>query len=816
MKLFIVIILAFLSLNSQAQDYSIQYKDKALSEILFELKDQFNVQFSFRPEVTDQCIITVNRKFDSKDELIEFLVTTCDLSFSKNNDIYVIHSKKKESSIQKKKLFTGVVRDMETKEVLPYSIIRLKQQSISTNENGHFALYRIEDSLAAQVKYLGYQIKNIVLYAEKNQTIELTNNPIEIEDLVIYSIPEIYDIQTGEQAANIKLNQSISSYLPGIVDHSLYNMLRLQAGIMAAGENSSDYTIWGSFSGQNLVQYDQIRLFKLSSFDENQSVVHPRMIQEIDVYKGGFDARYGNTIGGIVDIIGREGNQSEIDASLDFNNRLISTYVNIPIQSRFTIQTAFRKSFEDVLNKKSENNERKKNIDFYNPQSKFGDIHVKLSGRLSNNQSINANLLYSDDQVDYQYLENTSARFAENREENQTQVGSSFVYNRAYNKGHSSATVLNFSKLGFDQNLYQKLKRPNNGHQNDDFEDVFELSNSISEFRINHTHSFPSFKKHSATLGTEWVSQEATNTASRNYSRFETNENQKLNRWAVVAQDEFYLAQKVKILAGLRTDYIVKNNDWFIQPRLQASYDFSDQFHITGAVGRYNQFLNKNAVVEDDNNVIEIWELIDFEQQDALRADHINAGLHYHKSEWQLSVEAYRKFIDQLNEYQYNRKLNTLTSRIGTGKSSGIDVYAKKQLNQHEAWFSYTLGKVVQQFDETNEYSLAPQNQTHEAKVATILNFAPIYFSTNFVYGSGLELSRRIDDNKLIPYQRWDVALIFEQNRNSFDYKIGASLLNVLNHANIKYQYTINAPDIGIIYSQSIPFTALLNVSIEF
>ncbi len=108
----------------------------------------------------------------------------------------------------------------------------------------------------------------------------------------------------GDQAGRIKINHRIAPVLPGHGDNSVFNLLRLMPGILAAGEQSTDLLIWGSYEGQSLITFDEFTLFGLKNYCDNISVVNPFVVKNIEVYKGGFDANYGNRIGGIVNITG--------------------------------------------------------------------------------------------------------------------------------------------------------------------------------------------------------------------------------------------------------------------------------------------------------------------------------------------------------------------------------------------------------------------------------------------------------------------------------------------------------------------------------
>ena len=76
----------------------------------------------------------------------------------------------------------------------------------------------------------------------------------------------------------------------------MFNLLRLQPGILAAGEQSNDLIIRGSYEGQSQVLFDGFTLFGMKNFNDNISAVNPFMAKDIRLMKGGFPAELGGRV----------------------------------------------------------------------------------------------------------------------------------------------------------------------------------------------------------------------------------------------------------------------------------------------------------------------------------------------------------------------------------------------------------------------------------------------------------------------------------------------------------------------------------------
>jgi hypothetical protein len=152
----------------------------------------------------------------------------------------------------------------------------------------------------------------------------------------------------------------------------------------------------------------------------------------------------------------------------------------------------------------------------------------------------------------------------------------------------------------------------------------------------------------------------------------------------------------------------------------------------------------------------------------------------------------------------------------------------KQYFWKHEAWASYTWSRTEEYFPYMSEeviYRDAPQDQRHEVKGAVLLNFRPFYFSANYVYGSGFRspsavLSVSDAGDERYPYSRLDLALIYRHSIRSYHFEIGFSILNVLNHENIKYSNLIYIPDSPnssfSIHAEAVPFTPTIYLNMAF
>lgn len=802
-----------------SQSITVKVENKPLSEVFYQMRDEYQIQFAFNSKNLKNCIVTKSKTYQTPEEAIQDLTKEFDLTYKKEGNLFVILPAEIEPKQTKPEiiyyLFSGKIIDSQTKETLPSAVIKYAKNYQTTDATGFFSFKSTDSIVQIDIRYLGYILKDTTILASNFHTIELQSSEINLNEVVVTAKPQIFDMHTGQQAANIKLNHKISRFLPGNIDNGIYNMLRLQAGIMAAGEQTNDYTIWGSYQGQNLIQYDNIKLFNISTFNENQSIVHPLMIKEIDIYKGGFVADYGNVVGGVVDITGKTGDFEYFKANANINNQAASGYLNIPIANRFSLQTAYRQTFDDFINMDFDFKKSKNDIDYYTNDISFRDYNIKFSGKINKKNNFYLNFLTSNDLFQYDYSDTSKGNYNERNAKTANQTGASFVFNKFYKTGGHSTTVLSYSQLGVENDLSINYTNP---------EDIAEKSyvhsaifNEINEFSAKNSYFFPAKGIHKLSVSGEFVRNETFYQNDTNYFNVKKYGNA-ANRFGVYAKDNISLFGKINIEAGLRADYLSGSNNIYFQPRLNAGLDLTKNIRLNAAYGKYYQFLNKRAVFDNSGLAFSLWEIIETEIQEPTSGHHYILGLNSGFNALKLNIEGFYKTIDNIYAYSFDNETKYLQQITGKSKIAGMDFYFKTQFRKHEIEVTYTLNQILESFNNQNntEYLLAPHNQTHELKSALILNFSPFYFSSVYVYGSGLEFTRNTKTTNPMPYNRFDISAMYKTTIKQVYCQFGLSVLNTFNTYNIQHQNTINLLDGKSIYSRSMPFSVLLNLYIGF
>lgn len=799
---------------SQSVQIVISAHNKPLKEICFELSYSHNVQFSFNEKVVENCTITHEGSYSTLSEALTEVLATCDLNFTSVGEVIII--KKNADAIPKKNnpekyFLQAEVIDKTNGETLPYATVSLNDQHFICDANGYFSATTKTPKNQLHISFVGYAtLDTTIPYSSQIQTLELSSMATELEELVILaedtlktsttSIPSIPKI--SPKAGLVKLNANLASLLPGGSDNTLFNLSRLMPGIMAAGEQSKDFTIWGSYKGQTEVTFDGITLFNLGSHNPQIGIINPLIIKDIEIHKGGYNADIGNRIGGVIKMTGLDGHTSKWGTQIRATNETFSALANIPIFKTASLQLGVRKSHNSLNLGRIE--------DFRNVD--FTDANVKYTHFIGKNDIIKLSALAASE--NFSVEKNNEMRYRRTQKEESTQYGGSLGWTHRWQ--NSSTTNALISHTGYHFSLDKSIGIQNTQSATPT-QNQINTQNSIDRYDAKLWHQTPKIGASKITVGIKFIhnqtqfTQDSTNQLLKSVGQTE-------NRIEGFVKNEISLGDKITITPGAKLTYQDITAQLFFQPRLRASYHINNWFSVHSGAGLYQQFLSENAVSEAFGNQYYFWSINNSTSQ-VSRNSQVILGTSLKPKTWEFKVEGFYKKYQNLNRYYFDPvSKQILYSTLGSATSMGMDVYLSKSFGKQHIWASYTVSNTEENFSffQTSSFRRAPQDQTHELKTAAILDFKPFYFSTNYIYGSGLKVFADPNQNfeKTKPYSRWDAAFSYKIEIKPATIEAGVSVLNILNTNNIRYDDFYSFPDKNVRFRSATPFRPMIFVNI--
>jgi len=833
-KRIVAIIICFCGLSISlvhAQTIEVDCQSKPLNEILIEWRDRFDLQFSFNDAQLAQYRITIKQKFQTVDDALSALLKGLPFEFEKSRDVYIIYPVKRQKP-QKTFTLIGKITEEGTGEPLPFSHIMANGQQAVTDVKGVFS-FNFQDDSVYQItaSHLGCYMLDTVLQAGINHSIILKPSAVGIKEVVVTNNIVEKSTQIGESSGLTSLNHHIANYLPGNGDNSVFNLLRLQPGILAAGEQPNDLIIWGSPEGTSRVTFDGFTIWGLKNFNDNISAVNPYLAKNIEVHKGGYDASHDDVIGGIVSITGKNGSTMQPGLNLFINNQTLNGMVELPFSRKSALMLAFRQTYynlfssDDLIFNQNQNNQD--NAFDVIPDYNFRDFNLKYSLQGDNGDLFYMSLLHGADNFETKLereIDRNTNKYrlvkltTEIAEDNQ-QMGGTLFYGKTFANGNSSSLNISYSALYSNySNTYEQLLVNTNIKR---VKRDINAQNNVGELAFKWKNTVLAGEKNSLTFGAEFIHNNLVLTEDTFNTEY-INLSERANRVNLFIQNRVQLHQRLSLTTGLRYNHSFFIDKIYFDPRIGLSYRASGNIKLNASWGRYHQYLVKSSVVDEYDNYRYTWTIADNREIPVMVSHHYVVNGAYTLPEFLFSIDAFYKENEGLTRFvrykQNNYNIN------GISRSYGIDFYGKKDFKGHSVWASYSLSKTEEYypFYVDERYRRALQDQRHEVKVAGLFNLGSFHLSASYIYGSGFPIYTNYRDEIYTEpdYKRLDASFIYKLSSQKFTGEVGISILNVFDADNLKYNQFNRVPIEQtasiLINSDAVPFTPLLYLKLHF
>jgi len=827
-KILVSLFFLYLGIVAFSQEVKIKCTDEPLNKILITLRDNYGLMLSFDDKQLSNYKLTVDKEFNSIPQAFDYLLKGLPLGYEANEGVYIIYNIRIKEKPEKY-VVAGRISDRTNSETLPFTSILINNTGMISDAKGNFSFTSTTDSIFnMKISYLGYYILDTVVAAGTNYNFKLTPSVIALEEVVVEGSVIARTIQTGSSPGISRLNHKIAYFLPGNGDNSIFNLLRLQTGILAAGEQSADLIIWGSYEGHSQVIFDGFTLYGMKNFNDNISAVNPYMAKDIKVLKGGYGAEYGERVGGIVDITGIDGNRLSPSVQLCINNMTLNGLASVPFKKKSSLILAYRQTYYDLYDdieftsSVSGRGRQRGGADYnISPDYLFRDTNLKFSGSgEKSNYYLSLyggkdNFSYTVDHDQEGQHNNISLDY---REQN-IQFGAAAFYGLTWKDRNISNLTISYSSLQTNRDQNTEVERTAGNQLFYSYNEQYEAA--INEINARVDNKFALTERYTADAGMGLLYYYiALHEGSFQDTTSDIIDNLPLPY--LYLQDKITLFKKLALRPGIRTDFHMISRKAYFQPRFSVMYRINNNFRVNSAFGLYNQFIAKNMIIDESGNYKLVWAICDNDEVPVLNSHGYTLGISFNKNNYTVSMEGYLKHTGGITRY-----LETGESIIryeGDGKTKGLDFFVKKEFKNQTLWISYTLSKTEEHFPyfTTAEYIPAMHDQRHEIKMAGLAKLKSFHFSANFVYGSGFpdpsQLPAIVDYAQ--SYSRLDAAIIYKLPARKIHLDAGISVLNVLDQDNIKYSNFTWIPTDEIntvsIYAEAVPFTPALFLNIYF
>ena len=243
----------------------------------------------------------------------------------------------------------GRVVDAATRTPIPGVAIVTPTGEVVTDAEGRAAL-RVAVGSTLVVRAPGYVELTLPapsVGGEWNVALVREEMPLEVvvearRDLPVVSV-QLLDRERVEETPGtfgdaVRLVQA----LPGVAQTQEFSPRAGNLSVRAAEPAESRFLL------------DNIELPYLYHFNGYSSVLPTRLLDELTLYPSTFDARWGDSIGGIVDTTSRWDNASEAGGSVNVNLIMAGADARVPIGKKWTVRAGGRRSYLDKMQRDDE------------------------------------------------------------------------------------------------------------------------------------------------------------------------------------------------------------------------------------------------------------------------------------------------------------------------------------------------------------------------------------------------------------------------------------------------------------------------------
>ncbi|MEX2593155.1 MAG: TonB-dependent receptor plug domain-containing protein, partial [Anditalea sp.] len=300
--------------------------------------------------------------------------------------------------LAQKVTINGTVKDKETGEILIGVNIfdKVAQKGSITNNYGFYSYTTDIGQMDLYFSYVGYQSFRINIPVKMDTTMNITLGSFDLLEEVVVEASKGDPIQENTQMGSINVPIRQIKDLPALMGEvDVFKILQLLPGVQSGTEGGSGLYVRGGGPDQNLILLDGVPVYNATHLFGFFSVFNADAINNVELIKGGFPARYGGRLSSVIDINLKEGNMKEFKGEGSIG--LISSKLTVegPIKKdKTSFLLSGRRTYIDLLarpiiRKQSGGDE---DVGYY-----FYDVNAKINHIINNRNRLYFSLYSGDD-----------------------------------------------------------------------------------------------------------------------------------------------------------------------------------------------------------------------------------------------------------------------------------------------------------------------------------------------------------------------------------------------------------------------------------
>ena len=623
----------------------------------------------------------------------------------------------------------------------------------TTNNYGFYSITLPADSVELIFSYVGYSpvARKINLTGNVRLDVEL-EAALELEEVVVTD-ERLNRISLMPQMSRIDLPVQQARNVPSLLgEKDMLKILQLLPGVQSGTEGTSGFYVRGGGPDQNLIILDDAIVYNASHLFGFFSVFNGDAVKNMQLYKGGFPARFGGRLSSVLDIQMKDGNKERIEGEAGIG--LISSRLTLEgpvVKDKASFLVSGRRTYIDALIRPFMTDDNQLGYYFY-------DLNTKFNYDLDPDNRIFASAYFGRDKFFFK---------DKYEEANYTDIMESGLYwqnstatlrwNHIFNERLFANASFIYSE--YDLRIYSEEEYDD---RQQDRSGAWEMSynSGIRDLGVKYDLSWHPHPGHHVRAGLSSIYHEFTPSAlvlrDDDIGRFEQKA-EILNSYesGLYLEDEISMGYRIILNPGLRFSHFYANGRSYqnIEPRFSSNLlllpDLSWKISYA-AMNQYVHLLSTTGI----GLPTDLW-VPSTDRIAPQNTRQVASGFAY---DWlsrniELSLEGYYKKSDKIIGYREGASFLLIDDPTeaesfswqdnitgGEAWSYGVEMLLQRKKGRLSGWIGYTLSWTRHRFDELNfgEKFWARYDRRHDVSVVGIYEINPqVTFSATWVYATG-------------------------------------------------------------------------------
>ena len=497
--------------NPLDQKVNLELENVSIRTTLNKIENQVEVNFAFGNINELDKKISASYSNKTVRRILNDVLQPNDLDYKVvggNVTVFVSKKKLKKTSntpVEKSDYsVSGYVYDKETGEVLIGATVYEPKNYMGTTTNsfGFFSLKLPNGKHELVVSFIGFEEQKVVVGKARQLKIFLSPAKTTLQEVVV-TVDKDKEIIESATLGKIELNVVEINSIPAIGGEAdVLKTITLLPGVKSGVDASSGFYVRGGGPDQNLILLDGVPLYNPYHLWGFLSTFNSDAINNIEITKGAFPARYGGRLSSVLDITMKDGNNQKWQKDLTIGLLSAKALVSGPvIKDKSSIMIGARRTYADlivepILNTRYSEPEYKLRTGY-----NFTDLNLKYNYKLSENDRLYVSGFYSRDRLFLRekYTESTSSETIEGKgliEQGWGNGTASFRWNHIFSNKLFANSTAYYSDYRYFTNTESSVSMNSEKRENS-----INYTSRISDFAIKQDYEYYPNNRHTLRFG---------------------------------------------------------------------------------------------------------------------------------------------------------------------------------------------------------------------------------------------------------------------------------------------------------------------------